>query len=414
MTIPRNSTKTLLRVAAAAATCSLGASAQVAFNELYVSHSGSDIKEFIELEGTPGLSLDGYVVCVIEGDYGTTGVEPGKLDRAWDLTGFSIPASGYFVLGEPAVTPAPDFVIDHFGSGQDTLENGTDTFVLVLASSPANAAAIVAAVGTDIDAANAPDDDLVTILPTLGTLVDNVAIVDCGFQFTYPGGTSSPNTDLDRVYDSPTITGPEGVCNNLGNSNAPGGFLPAGVFRGLDAPNPWCPEFLDFNEGLNQNEPRTPGAMNSVCPSASSVVNYCTAGTTTNGCTPSMAAVGTPSLSVGPGGFVVQCNGVEGQKQGIIFYGVTGPLATSWGTSSSFLCVKSPQQRTGTQFTGGNFAVCDGTLQLDLFAYTAANPGALGLPFSNGSKIWLQGWFRDPPSPKTTMMSDALEVTFVP
>ena len=58
----------------------------------------------------------------------------------------------------------------------------------------------------------------------------------------------------------------------------------------------------------------------------------------------------------------------EGEPALDAFPGVTilKPLAaTAWGTSSSFLCVKSPQQRTGTVSTGGSIAQCDGTMSLD-------------------------------------------------
>ena len=414
-------TTPLLAGAAALLALQASASAQgIHLNELYVSHSGSDTKEFIELKGPAGASLDNYVVCVVEGDYGTSGAEPGKLDRAYDLTGYTIPTSGYFVLGEPAVTPVPDYIVDFFASGQDTFENGTDTFYLVNCGNGTNTAALVAQLATDIDAANAPDDDMVTTIPTLGTIADSVAMVDCGYLYTYPTGTSSPNTSIDRVYDSAPVTGPDGVCNTLGNSNAQGGFLAAGIYRGLDYPSGWCADFLDFNELANTFQPRTPGALNSVCPSAPpSSINYCTAGTTTNGCNATMSSSGTPSVAA-TSGFNVNVSTVEGAKTGIIFYGATGAVATPWGIGgSSYLCVKAPTQRTATQSTGGTNNTCGGSMTLDLLAYLNANPGAIGgsasaSPFLAGSNAWLQGWFRDPPAVKTTSLSDGLQITFVP
>jgi hypothetical protein len=41
-------------------------------------------------------------------------------------------------------------------------------------------------------------------------------------------------------------------------------------------------------------------------------------------------------------------------------------------------------------------------------------PGALGNPRSVGAKAHVQGWFRDPPAPKTTNLSDAVELTYAP
>jgi hypothetical protein len=38
----------------------------------------------------------------------------------------------------------------------------------------------------------------------------------------------------------------------------------------------------------------------------------------------------------------------------------------------------------------------------------------LGTPFSAGDAIYAQGWFRDPPAPKTTNLSNALQLTCQP
>ncbi len=145
-------------------------------------------------------------------------------------------------------------------------------------------------------------------------------------------------------------------------------------------------------------------------------VSYCTASTTGNGCSASISANAQPSVS-----FTTQCTlsiaNVEGQRQGLIFYGVdnTGFSPLPWSSgSSSFLCVKPPTQRTSIQNSGGVIASCNGTLSLDWNAFHAANPGALGAPFTAGSKVYAQGWFRDPPAPKSTNLSNALELTVVP
>jgi hypothetical protein len=145
-----------------------------------------------------------------------------------------------------------------------------------------------------------------------------------------------------------------------------------------------------------------------------SPVAYCTAGTTSNGCVASIGSSGTASVSA-TSGFVLSIASVEGQKQGILFYGVSGRAAVPWSPgSSSFLCVKTPTQRMGAQNSGGNVAQCDGALSIDWSAYIAGHPGALGTPFSVGDLVQAQGWFRDPPAPKTTSLSNALEFTLCP
>ncbi len=143
------------------------------------------------------------------------------------------------------------------------------------------------------------------------------------------------------------------------------------------------------------------------------VFAYCTAGTTTNGCLPAISSVGTPSASLATP-FTVNVANVEGQKAGLLFYGVSGPTALAWGTGSSFLCVKSPTQRTPSQSTGGTASQCNGALTLDWNAYISANPGALGTPFQSGDIVWMQGWFRDPPASKTTNLSDGLQFALQP
>jgi uncharacterized membrane protein len=143
------------------------------------------------------------------------------------------------------------------------------------------------------------------------------------------------------------------------------------------------------------------------------VASYCTAGTTTNGCNAMLSASGTPSAS-GAGSFVITANGVEGQKQGLLFYGVSGAAISAWGTTTSFLCVKAPTQRMAVQNSGGTAGACDGLLASDWNAYIAANPTALGTPFAFGDALYVQAWFRDPPSPKTTALSNAVSVTVCP
>jgi hypothetical protein len=144
-------------------------------------------------------------------------------------------------------------------------------------------------------------------------------------------------------------------------------------------------------------------------------VTYCTSGTTTHNCVPAISGTGTPSASA-TSGFTVAVSSVEGQKQGLLFYGVnqTGFSPVPWGPSSSWLCVKAPTQRMGVQQTGGTLNLCNGTLSIDWNAFRAANPSALGSPFSAGQVIYAQGWFRDPPSPKNTMLSNGLQFTLQP
>jgi len=148
-------------------------------------------------------------------------------------------------------------------------------------------------------------------------------------------------------------------------------------------------------------------------PLVSNPTSYCTAGTSANGCVAAISANANPSVSFAHPCTVTVGN-VEGAKSGIIFYGLA-QVATPWASgSSSYLCVKAPTQRTGTQNSGGTIGQCNGILALDWNAYQSANPTALGVPWTTGISAYCQGWYRDPPAPKTTSLSNALALTYVP
>jgi formylglycine-generating enzyme required for sulfatase activity len=147
---------------------------------------------------------------------------------------------------------------------------------------------------------------------------------------------------------------------------------------------------------------------------AQTPTTYCTAGTSTNGCTPSINANVQPNTA-NSAGCVITTSGVEGQKQGIVFYGVdnSGFAPVLWGAgSSSFFCVKSPVTRVGAPLnSGGSAGQCDGLFTIDWDAFQVANSTALGNPWVLGDKVFVQSWYRDPSAPKTSNLSNALELT---
>jgi hypothetical protein len=155
----------------------------------------------------------------------------------------------------------------------------------------------------------------------------------------------------------------------------------------------------------------TPSPATGTAPTA-----YCTAGTSSHGCLASIAADHNPSVAQSNACNIAISN-VEGLKFGIIFYGADQMTftPTPWAAgSTSFLCVKGPTQRTGTGSSGGTVNACDGALLLDWNAYQTAHPAAVGNPWLVGDKVFVQGWYRDPPAAKTTNLSNALEMTYVP
>ncbi|MCC7013785.1 MAG: PD40 domain-containing protein [Planctomycetes bacterium] len=143
--------------------------------------------------------------------------------------------------------------------------------------------------------------------------------------------------------------------------------------------------------------------------------SYCTAGTSSIGCSAVISASAQPSLSAAHA-CTIGVSGLEGQKSGLVFYGIDNACFTPnpWGSGSSFLCVKAPLQRTPLQNSAGTSGVCDGAFTLDWNAYHAAHLGALGQPWSSGAQVFVQAWYRDPPAPKTTALSDALVLIYEP
>jgi len=141
--------------------------------------------------------------------------------------------------------------------------------------------------------------------------------------------------------------------------------------------------------------------------------SYCTSSTSTNGCVATITSPNLPSATFQTPS-VITVNNVEGQKSGLFFYGVSGRNNLAWAPgSTSFVCVKAPVQRAGLQVSTGQASTCNGTLTLDWNAFRSANPTAIGAPWSVGTKVQIQVWFRDPPAVKTTNLSNALELLHV-
>ncbi|MCA9753540.1 MAG: hypothetical protein KC591_15200, partial [Gemmatimonadetes bacterium] len=135
----------------------------VSLNEVVANDTSSDDMEFVELCGTPGTDLSGYTLVVIEGE----GTAMGTIDVAQALSGV-IPADGFFVIGDAAVSP--DLLMS-----ANWIENGGETVLLVQNFTGSQ--------GMDIDAEN----DCVADGP-IGTVVDAIGFArpsqgDCGSYY---------------------------------------------------------------------------------------------------------------------------------------------------------------------------------------------------------------------------------------
>ena len=99
----------------------------VVINEVDADQAGPDAQEFVELYGTPNMSLNGYTIVFFNGNNSLA-------YSSFDLDGFSLDANGFFVLGNPLV-PNVDMIFDPGASG--FLQNGPDAIALYLADATA-------------------------------------------------------------------------------------------------------------------------------------------------------------------------------------------------------------------------------------------------------------------------------------
>lgn len=187
----------------------LGEAAQVplVINEVLGSTTGTD-SEYIELFGTPGASLEGLSIIVIEGDSGST---QGNIDAQFDFgPGDSVGDNGFFLVanataaGTYGVTPNLELPANFF-------ENSTYTVALVETASITDGAVT----GGEV-------------------VLDAVGVSDGG--------------EGDVTFFEAPVVGPDGT------------FLPAGVGRiedGVDTDTAADWQILDFNNGA-PNDP-TPG-----------------------------------------------------------------------------------------------------------------------------------------------------------
>jgi hypothetical protein len=148
---------------------------------------------------------------------------------------------------------------------------------------------------------------------------------------------------------------------------------------------------------------------------APGATTYCTAGSSASGCQAAIDASGLASAT-SSAGFQLHATGIEGNKDGLFYFGSSGRQASPWGNGTSFQCVAPPLTRGGLLTGVGTNGACDGAFTQDLNALwcpfcpkSAKNPGA-------GASVQAQLWYRDPQniSNQTTSLSDAIEFSVLP
>ena len=186
----------------------------VLINEMLASHTGTDNTQYIELFGTPGYSLNGLSLIVVEGDAGGS---QGTIDRrldfgVTDVLGFN----SFFLFGNPTGLGINYGVTPNILMTDNYLENSSFTLALVQTGS------LSGGEGTSVTGSE--------------VVLDAVGL--------YDGGAG------DIFYFGASVIGPDGS------------FFPAGANRivdgvDTDAAADWI--FADFDLG-SDNTP-TPGVI---------------------------------------------------------------------------------------------------------------------------------------------------------
>jgi hypothetical protein len=102
---------------------------QIVINEIDPDQAGTDTLEFVELYGPANTALDGYVMVFFNGGSAATTYTDAMTYAVYDLDGYTIPASGYFVLGNPSVANV-NYIVPVAPSG--FFQNGPDAVALYL------------------------------------------------------------------------------------------------------------------------------------------------------------------------------------------------------------------------------------------------------------------------------------------
>ncbi len=136
-------------------------------------------------------------------------------------------------------------------------------------------------------------------------------------------------------------------------------------------------------------------------------VAYCTAKVNSQGCTPATGWTGAPSAS-SAAPFTVEATFVINNKNGILFYGSSGPATVPF--QGGTLCAAPPITRTPVQLSGGNPPPddCSGSFSFDFNAWIQ---GGSDPELGPGVRVNAQYWYRDPAASFGSGLSDAIEFT---
>jgi hypothetical protein len=296
-------------------------------SEIRTGQAGPDNDEYIEIRGTPNSVL-GNVWYIVIGDSSDVALPPtqnGFIEAAINLTGLTIPASGYLVIAEPSFTIGTADVI----ATLPFEDNDNVTHLLV--------ENFVGGVGTDVDT---NDDGLLDGALPWTNILSGVSLV----AVTEPDGITS-----DFVY-SANLAGPDG------------GSVPVHVYSCDNDPNVWNVADVDPTAGNDSVGAANPECVKTFEPLRISELRLDQTSTDND---EYFELTGEPGASLDGYSFIAIGDGTGGSGQVEVLVSLTGQVIPA----------------------DGHFLVGEPTFTLGGQTPDFIVPGANGLNFENGDNI---------------------------
>jgi len=377
--------KSSLKLLGAAAVLALGsanAQAQLILSEVVDGSLTGGTPKWVEISNTSGAPIDLSLYNLVYYSNGST-----TASGTIPLTPAGLlPAGASWTVVTGGASGATQFTTVYgFAPGQTASfggHNGDDAIALELVSNPGFPTDVWGVIGCDAILTSNPCGTLPTLNPC--AMAPN-AVWDYEDSYAYRCGL----TENGGVFD-PTdwvIPGSEALEDCAGGDPARTLLL-----QTLTTP------------GIKQNCTTPP-------------LSYCTAKTTSNGCSPTIGFIGAASATSGSG-FLVNGTSFMNNKNCLLFYGVSGQASNPF--QGGTLCVKAQVRRTPGTNTLGNPPPndCSGVPSIDMNLFAVGGLGgtplaALTVP---GTVVDCQWWGRDPGfvAPNNTQLSNALEYTVGP
>jgi hypothetical protein len=220
------------------------------------------------------------------------------------------------------------------------------------------------------------------------------------YNTTIPAG---PGKGAVFVYSGATLTR---LASIVGPNNDHLGDELLGAFQDVDGD--LFPEFIVAGS-LSDNPSADCGVVKLYRLFPITPSGYCVGKVNSLGCTPSMGFSGSPSAS-SASPFIATANSVINQKTGLLFYGHS---PTAFSFQGGTLCVDTPLVRTLVQSSGGSTSGndCSGAFAFD---FNARIQSGMDPALVAGAEVFAQFWSRDPASPSTTSLSNALRFVINP